>query len=94
MTRIKLENLIWDLWNVEHIKKHNISQKEVEDAITNIITNRMGYEGRIILTGRSGKRLISVVVFPKQAKTYYIIAARDADKKERKLVYEKEKNNP
>lgn len=93
MTRIKLENLIWDLWNIDHIKKHNVTKIEVEEAITNIISYRTGYKGRIILTGKSGKRLISVVIFPKQARAYYIVTARDADRKERKLVYDKEKHN-
>lgn len=93
MTRIHLENLIWNYWNREHIRKHNVLQQEVEEAIKNIITHRTGYNGRIILTGKSGKRLISVVVYPKQAKKYYIVTARDAEKKERRMVYEKEKQN-
>ncbi len=93
MTRIQLENLIWDLWNIKHIRKHNVLQKEVEEAVTNIIAHRMGYSGRIILIGRSRKRLVSVIISPKGVKTYYLVTARDADKKERQLVYEKEKQN-
>lgn len=93
MTRIHLRSLIWDEWNKEHIKKHNLSTKEVEGAITNIVVHRKGYKSRIILIGRSGKRLISVIVAKEKAKKYYVVTARDADRKEKSLVYEKEKQN-
>ena len=32
MTKIAIEQLIWDEWNREHIKKHNVTQQEVEEA--------------------------------------------------------------
>lgn len=95
MTRIRLDQLIWDEWNTEHIKKHNVVQIEVEDAITNIRAHREGYSGRVILIGRSGKKILAVLVKKEKAGEYYIVTARDADKKERRLVYEKEgRKNP
>ena len=62
MTKIVLEQLIWDVWNTKHIKKHNVSIRETEEAISNIIAHRMGYDKKIILIGRSGKRLLAMIV--------------------------------
>ncbi|HBL51839.1 MAG: hypothetical protein A3D24_03745 [Candidatus Blackburnbacteria bacterium RIFCSPHIGHO2_02_FULL_39_13] len=91
MTKIKIEQLIWDKWNTEHIKKHDVSREEVEEVIENVIAHRKGYDGRVILIGRSGKRIISIIIAKEKSGNYYIPTARDADRKERKLVYEKEK---
>lgn len=90
MTRITLSQLIWDNWNTTHISKHNIVIKEIEEAVTNISAYRAGHSGKIILIGRSGKRLIAMIMAHEAGNKYYIVTARDADKKERKLVYEKE----
>ena len=91
MTRIKITQLIWDEWNSEHIKKHKVTVVEVEEAIGNINTHREGYEGRIFFIGRSGKRILAILVKPKENKMYYVVTVRDADKKERRQVYENEK---
>ena len=91
MTRIILKALIWDVWNTIHIKKHSVTKKETESAIKNIIAYRQGYKGRIVLIGRSGKRLLAVIVSKEISGRYYVVTARNADKKERRLAYEKEK---
>ena len=90
MTKIVLRTLVWNTRNVTHIKKHTVTKKEVENAIQHIIAHRRGYKQRIILIGRSEKRLLSIVVSKEKEGRYYIVTARDADKKERSLVYEKE----
>lgn len=91
MTKIRLTQLIWDEWNVVYIKKHKVAIKEAEEAISSIVTHRAGYDGRIILIGRSGKRLLALIMSPEEKKKYYIVTARDADRKERRLVYERNK---
>lgn len=91
MTRIKIEQLLWDEFNLNHVVKHNVTKGEIEEAIQKINAHREGYLKRIFLIGRSGKRILSVLVKPKENKKYYIVTARDADKKERKLLYENEK---
>jgi uncharacterized DUF497 family protein len=90
MTRIKITQLIWDEINSEHIKKHNVTVVEAEEAIQNINAHREGRSRRIFLIGRSGKRILAILVKPKEDKKYYVITARDADKKERRLIYENE----
>ena len=51
MTEIKIEQIVWDEWNVKHINKHNVTQEEVEEVVTTIITHKKGYSGRVLLIG-------------------------------------------
>lgn len=90
MTKIKVKKLVWLEWNIKHIRIHNVTVKEVELSIINFIAHKHGYKGRYILIGRSGNRIISTIVKREKANTYLVITARDADKKERKIIYERE----
>lgn len=87
MTRIVFKELVWDEYNLEHIKKHKVSKEEVEEA-QEIIYHRRTYGGKYLATGRSGSRLITVIFRRKGLGKYYVITARDASKKERRKVYE------
>lgn len=91
MTRIIITELIWDEWNLEHIKKHKVSQKEVVDIAQNIITHKSAKQGRYLIIGRSGSRILTVIISKQGKGIYYPVTARDAAKKERKKVYDKEK---
>lgn len=91
MTRIVIKKLIWDEWNREHIKKHNVTVDEVEEAAKNIITHKKAKLGRYLIMSRVGRRMISVAVSKREAGVYYPATARDSAKKERKIIYEKEK---
>lgn len=91
MTRIKIKELVWDEYNVEHIKKHNVTVAQAEEVVKSFIVHKAGKKGRYIAIGRSGKRLISVIVNRKKTGVYYPVTARDAAKEERRRVYEKEK---
>ena len=91
MTKIKVSQLNWDEWNIEHIKKHNVTVAEVEEAIRKVNAHRKGYLGRILLIGRAGKRILAMIVKPNANKKYYLITARDADQKERRLLYANER---
>lgn len=90
MTRITLSQLVWDNWNKQHIKKHGFTIEEIETVISNIVAHRMGHSRKIVIIGRSGKRLIAMILGREEGNKYYVTTARDADRKERKLVYEKE----
>lgn len=90
MTRIKIKKLIWDNYNVEHIKKHSVTVDEVEIAAKNIVWHKKSRDTKYLATGRSGKRIISLVLRRKAQTTYYLVTARDAAKGERKKLYEKE----
>jgi len=90
MTRIVIKQLIWDKWNREHIKKHNVMEEEGEEVAKNLIAHKIGQKGRFIAIGRSGTRLLSLVLSRKDPGVYYVVTARDSSKKERREIYEKE----
>jgi len=91
MTRIVIKKLIWDEFNTEHIKKHNVIKGEAEDVPKNMLAHKIGKKGRYIAIGRSGSRLLSLVLNRKDTGVYYVVTARDASKKERREIYDKEK---
>lgn len=91
MTRIIIKELVWDAYNTEHIKKHNITICEAEEAVKNFISHKKGKKGRYLAIGKSGSKLISLIVRRESIGVYYLVTARDSSKKERKEIYEKEK---
>lgn len=82
---------MWDEFNLEHIKKHGVKRKEVEEASRRVIYHRKTYQKRFLVVGYASKRLVSFVVKRKESTIYYLVTARDAERKERRKVYEKEK---
>ncbi len=90
MTRIIVKSLLWDDYNVEHIKRHNVAKNEVERAVKHIAWHKRTYHGRYLATGRSGSRILSIVIRRKKQTTYYVVTARDASREERRKLYEKE----
>ena len=90
MTRIKVRELVWDQRNVEHIKKHNVNQQEIHVSIRNAAYHKKAHSGRYLMVGRTDKRIITVILRRLQPTMYYLVTARDANKKERRDVYEKE----
>ena len=90
MTRIIVKKLIWDNWSTEHIKKHDVMKEEVEKVAKNLIAHKVGKKGRYIAMGRSGSRLLSLVLSRKGPGVYYVVTARDSSRKERREIYEKE----
>ena len=94
MTRIVVKKLIWDDWNLEHIKKHNVSKEEAEKA-KNFILHWKTHTKRYLVVSRVGSRLISMVLNRKSTGIYYPVTVRDSGKNERRRVYDKEKKqNP
>lgn len=91
MTRIKIKKLVWDVYNLEHISKHNVVQDEVEKVAGSIITHKKVKLGRYAIFGRVGSRILTVIINRKGIGVYYPVTARDAAKKERQRVYKYEK---
>ena len=91
MTRIIVKELIWDDWNLEHIKKHNVLVSEAEEAGLNFVYHRVTYDGRYLAIGRTAQRILTLVLKRFSTGKYYPISARDSSKKERRELYEKEK---
>ena len=85
-----IKELVWDDWNVEHIKKHEVSVIEVEKACYQPINSFKSYQNRLIILGKTkNNRLLTLVLMKKNKGVYYLVTARDMSRKERKLTNEK-----
>lgn len=85
-----IEELIWDEWNIEHIKKHEVCVNEIEEVCSQPINSYKSYQNRLIVLGRTKNgRLLTLVLMKKNKGIYYLITARDMSRKERKLINEK-----
>lgn len=81
---------MWDEWNVAHIDRHNVLKGEVEEVCKGTYFVLDGYKDRLIIIGPTRfKRVLAIDPEPEEG-IYYVVTARVADKKERKL-YEKVK---
>jgi hypothetical protein len=91
MKAILIKKLIWDEWNIEHIKKHKVKPEEVEKSLKDkFLVFISGYTKRVISLGRANERLITTVLQKQEPYTYYVVTARDMAKKER-AIYRQEK---
>ena len=90
MTKIKIKTIVWDDFNVEHIKKHRVGVPEIEGVKSKIIYHRKTKKDRYLAVGRSGSRILTLILSRKAKTTYYLVSAHDSGKKERRKVYEKE----
>ena len=79
--------MIWDDWNTNHIKKHDVKREEVEEVYYKPIKIVKTKFGRKMVFGKtkSGRMLTVVLSFEKQA-CPYVVSARDASIKERRQL--------
>ncbi|MBI3559864.1 hypothetical protein HY087_01920 [Candidatus Gottesmanbacteria bacterium] len=86
--------LVWDAWNREHIKKHSLTIAEAEEAYTHSLASFTAKAGRtgIIAKIKNGRMIVIFLSFERQ-KGPYVVSARDANVKERSIVYEQAKTN-
>lgn len=89
---VKIRQIVWDEWNVQHILLHNVGTDEVEKALSDVnVAYLLTYNKRVLVLGRSSKRLLSVVMAEEKKGVYYIITARDMSKRERKVYGDEQK---
>ncbi len=85
--RIKLE---WDEWNVNHIAKHGVSRREVEEAVRDPRAKmRKISKNRYALIGSAWGRIITVFLDFQGRTRYYVVTARDSTAKEKKIYKRK-----
>lgn len=95
MTRLIIKELVFDENNISHIARHKVTKEEATEAGKRMIYHSPTYNSRYVAVGRVGMRIIALIITRVGQGRYYLITARDASKKERKYLYEKEnKNNP
>jgi uncharacterized DUF497 family protein len=82
--------LIWDEWNKKHIRKHKITEEEVEDAFANEFGRNDSYYYRFAVYGKTKKgRLVTIIISFKTKTKFYVVTARDMSRKERRKYYDK-----
>ena len=83
-----MKKLIWDDWNRNHIKKHNVTVGEVEEAYMNKKFEINTYSERKKLYGLTNKgRMMIIIVSKENNKKLYVFSARDMSRKERREYY-------
>jgi len=83
---VKIEKLIWDEWNIRHIARHDVSVDEVREALSDDkVVYLPTYNDRTLSLGRSGRRLLSIILSEEVKGGYYVVTARDMSEKERKV---------
>jgi uncharacterized protein len=90
--RIKIDRLIWDEWNIEHIARHNVVPEEVEEVCHGDFLLLEGQKGRLLVIGPTANdRMLTVVLNPQEEEgVYYPVTTRPSRSKEGKL-YQEEK---
>lgn len=89
MAEAVVKNLIWDDWNVKHIKKHKVKSEEVVQAVKSKTKTLKSYRQRMLILGRTEKkRLLTVVLAKEKRNAYYVVTARDMSRKERKYYHD------
>jgi uncharacterized DUF497 family protein len=83
----KVKQLIWNNWNIKHIKKHKVSVIEIKEACQSGGRTLETYKKRIIVFGKTKKgRSLTIVLSPIEKNKYYVVSARDISRKERRLL--------
>ena len=95
MLMIVIRRLLWDSWNIAHIARHDVSPDEVEEVCHGDYMASETYKGRIRVVGptRVG-RLLTVILAPEGAETYYTVTAHNANAGEWIRYHELKGNQP
>ncbi len=84
-----IDHLIWDPWNVQHIRRHGVTLQDVQEVCSKAFISRHTYAGRILLVGSTNEnRVLAVVVEPQGNGVYYVVTARPASRRERRRYQE------
>lgn len=80
---MRIDELIWDEWNEDHIDRHGIRPEEVEEVVFDkaSLFDRTRREGilRVLVTGLTEVgRYLFVVLEPVSGNRAYVVTARDA----------------
>lgn len=83
---MKIRNLIWDEWNVEHTAKHGVSQDEIEEVCFAKHFDIKNGTGKTAIWGQSSAgRYLMIILGIREYGNFYPISARDMEEKEKKF---------
>ena len=84
--RPTVQRLVWDEWNVEHIQKHDVTEREAEEVVAGSPILQPSYKGRFAVIGPTAHgRMLTVVIgpVPREPGSFYVFSARPASRRER-----------
>jgi uncharacterized DUF497 family protein len=86
---VRIDELIWDEWNEEHIARHSVRPEEVEEAVFDpsaifFRTRRAGYLRYLVLGLSEAGRYLFVILEPLGGQRAYVVTARDMTDSERR----------
>ena len=84
---MRIEGLIWDDHNIEHIAYHHVEEYEVEEAVRGNVWFRRGpTRKRYYAYSRTGAgRYLFVVLDREEDNRFYVVTAREMDDSEKRL---------
>lgn len=83
---MRVDDLIFNEKNIEHIARHNVLPDEVKQIIEGKTLFLKAKFDRVMAIGQTEKgRFLAVILEKAKNNTYFVVTARDADRKERKM---------
>jgi uncharacterized DUF497 family protein len=88
---MRIDELIWDEWNIEHIAKHGVEPEEIESLIGGYhLARRAGTTPyglpryHLYGTTHAGRHLF-VVLDREAGNVFYVVTARDMDDSQKRV---------
>lgn len=86
---MRIDELIFNEENVEHIASHNVIPEEVRQVLEGKTLFLSAKQNRVMAIGKTKLgRFLTIVLDKTKDYMYYVVAARDADKKEKRMYQE------
>ena len=87
---MRIGELVWDDWNIEHIAEHGVVPEEVEEVcasrrrlVLRIGLSRRGLKRYQVFGPTDDGRLLTVILDWTQAGQFYVVTARDMSGQEK-----------
>ena len=84
---MRINELHWNDWNEDHIARHGVAPDEVEEVVfhRSYYLARIGGDRYLVIGRTDGGRLLSIIVDRDDGSNFFVVTARDAAPKERRL---------
>ncbi len=86
---IVVKRLVWEKINIDHIARHEVTPKEVEEVCHSKYVALDAHHGRFMIVGPTkAKRILAVIIDPEpESGVYYPVTAKNANKREQQKYH-------
>lgn len=82
---MKIRNLIWDEWNIEHTAQHGINREEIEEVcFSRHFVIKSGKNKMAVWGQTEDGRYVLVILGIREFDDYYPVSTRDMDEREKR----------